>query len=268
MRSVTVFNSLLAINCKRSLTEDSDQIHRGVNTFKHRRLSRMYQNELEWLKHYFGSDSLSTTDYNRHNRRIYQHWQSKINRNKDRLIQRLEKCGDKLKSDELVEFTAGGFSDYDENKARQSLSEPIERSDDDLGLDVTSSYPIRPGRGRAKRDDSGNNEAGEQNDVLTEDESRLFDYDYSELHEATTMMRTGQVTGRTFGVRNAIKSIRGVMQGYAIWAKNHISNCQPKQPERQISRAAKWFQILAKKAINKSNHIQSARKNGLPILNS
>jgi hypothetical protein len=51
-----------------------------------------------------------------------------------------------------------------------------------------------------------------------------------------------------------------------MWANNHIKECKPHQPKKQMGRASKWFQVMAKKIISKGKHIVDAKNRGLRLM--
>ena len=91
--------------------------------FKQNRLARMFVNEINWLKANFGPKSVTTEDYSKHDQRIYKHWFNKMEINKDRLLERLYRCGGEI---DMTQFkmqnsqagSTGGFSEFSEEKLK------------------------------------------------------------------------------------------------------------------------------------------------------
>jgi len=259
-----------------------------TGSFKQNRLRRMFENEINWLDKYFGESSLSTEEYKKHDYRITHHWADKLTRNKDRLVHRLYKCGGVQGFANSVESQQGGFSEYNEEKAKtQLIDQSEEEDDDDFDVIVSVGSSGRPASGSGRpAGGSGGRPAGSGRgrraiDLFEHSEDDLnsisnLDFTFDEIEKAPAraphMARSGGGRGQKplehlFNTKLAIKEIRNVLQGFAIWAKNHIPNCEPNQPEKQMIRASKWFKILGKKIVAKAAHLQAARRNGQQILN-
>ena len=179
------------------------------------------------------------------------------------MVHRLYKCGGVQGFANSVESQQGGFSEYNEEKAKTQLvnqSEEDESDDFEAVVAGTSS-----GRGRRAIDLFEHSK-----DDL--DSISYLDFTFDEIEKAPAQAKQVARSGRQqpieqyFNTKLAIKEIRNVLQGFAIWAKNHIPNCEPNQPEKQMIRASKWFKVLGKKIVAKAAHLQAARRNGQKIL--
>lgn len=199
--------------------------------------------------------------------------------------------------------TKGGFSEYDENKLKDAETTTTTNENEDSS-DTTSVGAGReligqPSRGR--RDDESSDivkaldfkfgrthgdEISKQLNVNSETKKSLdyeldqakvdetlkhldFKFQYPSIdnnpeHPNNRVRARGPLELRYDG-KQSISRIRVVLQGFAMWAKNHISECEPKQPSTQMSRASKWFHVLGKKVVNKGKHVLDARRRGLPI---
>lgn len=251
---------------------------RSSGSFKQNRLNRMFRNEITWLDKYFGQTAVTTEEYLQHDNRIREHWALKLERNKERLIKRLVKCGGDDSFTNAVAEQAGGFSEYDEEKAKEEIKVPASDNQEDLGvLDTSSQTANSSGRpsssGRGRRDVNVEFYQHSPTDLAA---IAGLDFDY-EIEDVTFGVSSGMIQARSggrgsappvpFNPKEAIKEIRNILQGFAIWAKNHIPNCEPNQPEKQMARASRWFKILGKKVMAKTMHIQATRREGLPVLN-
>jgi len=215
----------------------------GQLGFKQMRLERMVKNEIAWLDQNFGPHSLSTLEYRKHDMRIMAHWAGKLERNQERLIAKLVKCGEDVHSLTGVQQIEGGFSDYDEEKANEKTVNET---------DTTEDFNHNAGAGRARRSSNDEDEK-----VLAHLD---FDYDYPVSNDP--FVRNFKVQGARFNGKGAISSIKAILQGFAVWVNNHVADCKPHQPTKQMSRSAKWFQILAKKIVAKGRFLQEAKKQG------
>lgn len=259
--------------------------------FKKNRLVRMFESEINWLDTYFGSNAVTTEEYVQHDNRIRRNWAGKLGRNKDRLIKRLHKCGGLLGEDVKVEESQGGFTDYDEEKKKelekqQEDDKPKDEiqslSTEELAAGNNGSKKNPLGRGRGRR--------SIENFVFSEDEMTSIgglDFslkDESSLDGEEAVVSVSPISNliqarsrgqrqqaqrqKKFDAKKSVAEIRNILQGFAIWAKNHISKCEPNQPQKQMARASKWFKVLGKKVVVKSMHLGQARRDGIPLLNT
>jgi len=254
-------------------TTNSVNGQRGQATggFKANRLERMYQNELSWLTNNFGKGSITTDEFSQHDRRIFQHWMNKMDKNKQRMLTRLYRCGGEF-DPALIEAAAssgGGFSEFDEQKLKEAEQVKVNATEGDADGDATSVGAGReiigqPTRGRRRRAVKDYDQAEVDETLKNLD----FDYDYPDI-ETDQRVRSrgpqGQEILRYEG-KKSLGRIRMVLQGFAMWAKNHISECEPNQPEKQMSRASKWFLVLAKKIVGKGKHVIDAQRRGLRLV--
>ena len=208
--------------------------------------------------------------------RIRRNWAVKLERNKDRLIKRLEKCGGLTAEGQKVEASQGGFADYDEDKAKELEKQPEEEKPKDE-IEEISAEQLAQQTGGNRRPAANRGRRSVENFEHTESELNLIseldftlegeDNEVSQVSEIQARSR-GQQRQKQFEVKRAIGEIRNILQGFAIWAKNHISKCEPNQPQKQMQRASKWFKVLGKKVVVKSMHLQSARREGQKLLNT
>lgn len=251
----------------------------------------MFESEINWLDTYFGSNAVTTEEYVQHDNRIRRNWARKLGRNKDRLIKRLQKCGGLQAEDMKVEESHGGFSDYDEEKKKQlEKQEEEEKPKDEIqslsteelaaGSSGSKKNPLGRGRGRRSIENFVFSDAEMTSigglDFSLEDESSLPDGEeavvsapsLSNLIQARSRGQRQQNQQKKFDAKRSVAEIRNILQGFAIWAKNHISKCEPNQPHKQMARASKWFKVLGKKVVVKSMHLGQARRDGIPLLNT
>lgn len=264
--------------------------------FKKNRLVRMFESEINWLDTYFGERAVTTEDYAQHDNRwvlfacdfnlnhdvrIKRNWAAKLGRNKDRLIKRLQKCGGLTGEGQKVEASQGGFADYDEDKAKELEKQPEEDKPKDEIENLSTDQLAQTGgnrrpaanRGRRNAVESFEHTAAEmalitQLDFDLAGEEELEVSESNDIQARSRGQRQQQQRPRQFEVKRAVGEIRNILQGFAIWAKNHISKCEPNQPQKQMQRASKWFKVLGKKVVVKSMHITSARREGLKVLNT
>jgi len=244
--------------------------------FKKNRLVRMFESEINWLDAYFGERSVTTEDYVQHDNRIKRNWAGKLSRNKDRLIKRLQKCGGLTGDGQKVEASQGGFADYDEDKAKELEKQPEDDKPkdeiEDLSADQLASQQNggnrRPAANRGRRAVESFDHSALEMELITELDFELEGENDLVSESNDIQARSRGQRQRQFEVKRAVTEIRNILQGFAIWAKNHISKCEPNQPQKQMQRASKWFKVLGKKAVVKSMHIQSARREGQRLLNT
>jgi len=252
--------------------------------FKKNRLVRMFESEINWLDAYFGERSVTTEDYVQHDNRIKRNWAGKLSRNKDRLIKRLQKCGGLTGEGQKVEASQGGFADYDEDKAKELEKQPEDDAPKDEIENLSADQLAQQSGGNRRPQQSGGNRRPAANRGRRAVES--FEHSVAEMELITGLdfeleeendlvsesndiqARSRGQRQRQFEVKRAVTEIRNILQGFAIWAKNHISKCEPNQPQKQMQRASKWFKVLGKKVVVKSMHIQSARREGQRLLNT
>ena len=181
------------------------------------------------------------------------------------MVHRLYKCGGVQGFANSVESQQGGFSEYNEEKAKTQLVNQSEEDEADDFEAVVAGTSTSSGRGRRAIDLFEHSK-----DDL--DSISYLDFTFDEIEKAPAQTKQVARSGRQqpieqyFNTKLAIKEIRNVLQGFAIWAKNHIPNCEPNQPEKQMIRASKWFKVLGKKIVAKAAHLQAARRNGQKIL--
>ena len=182
------------------------------------------------------------------------------------MVHRLYKCGGVQGFSNSVESQQGGFSEYNEEKAQtQLINQSAEDDDDDFDAVVAGTTSTSSGRGR-RAIDLFEHSKEDLNSIS------YLDFTFDEIENAPAPAQQVARSGRQqpieqyFNTKLAIKEIRNVLQGFAIWAKNHIPNCEPNQPEKQMVRASKWFKVLGKKIVAKAAHLQAARRNGQKIL--
>ena len=181
------------------------------------------------------------------------------------MVHRLYKCGGVQGFSNSVESQQGGFSEYNEEKAQTQLINQSEEDDDDFDAIVAGTTSTSSGRGR-RAIDLFEHSKEDLNSIS------YLDFTFDEIENAPAPAKQVARSGRQqpieqyFNTKLAIKEIRNVLQGFAIWAKNHIPNCEPNQPEKQMVRASKWFKVLGKKIVAKAAHLQAARRNGQKIL--
>lgn len=255
----------------------------GQGSFKKNRLVRMFESEINWLDAYFGDSSVTVEDYVQHDNRIRRNWAAKLGRNKDRLIKRLEKCGGLLGEGQKVEASQGGFADYDEDRAKELEKQPEEEKPKDEIEDISPEQLAQQTGGNRRPTGGNRRPAGNrgrrsvENFEHTESELNMIsELDFSLPGENDQVSQVSEIQSRSrgqqrqkqFEVKRAIGEIRNILQGFAIWAKNHISKCEPNQPQKQMQRASKWFKVLGKKIVVKSMHLQSARREGQKLLNT
>lgn len=252
---------------------------RSSGSFKLNRLNRMFSNEITWLDKYFGQTAVTTSEYQQHDNRIREHWAIKLQKNKERLVKRLIKCGGDDSFTNAVAESEGGFSEYDENRAKEEVKVVSSSEKEDLGvldtdtdtvINTSSGRPSSSGRGRRSIEVEHYDHSNADLEAIS---GLDFDYDGVEdvsfgVSKVHAFGRSGgRGSGPAFNPKMAINEIRNILQGFAIWAKNHIPNCEPNQPEKQMARASRWFKILGKKVMAKTMHIQATRREGLPVLN-
>jgi len=251
--------------------------------FKKNRLVRMFESEINWLDTYFGDRAVTTEDYVQHDNRIKRNWAAKLGRNKDRLIKRLHKCGGLTGEGQKVEASQGGFADYDEDKAKELERQPEEETPKDEIENLSADQLAQTGGNRRPASNRGRRNAVENFEHTATEMALITELDFKlageeELEEVSESndiqarsrgQRQQQMQRpRQFEVKRAVGEIRNILQGFAIWAKNHISKCEPNQPQKQMQRASKWFKVLGKKVVVKSMHITSARREGQKVLNT
>ena len=73
-----------------------------------------------------------------------------------------------------------------------------------------------------------------------------FEFTYPKNLEETKLENSVSKQARARGPleprydgKKSISRVRVILQGFAMWAKNHISDCKPHQPEKQMARASK-----------------------------
>ena len=254
----------------------------------------MFESEVNWLDAYFGDHAVTTEDYVQHDNRwvlfacdlnphcdirIKRNWAAKLGRNKDRLIKRLQRCGGLTGEGQKVEASQGGFADYDEDKAKELEKQPEEQDPKDEIEDLSTDQLAETGGNRRPAANRGRRNAVESFEhsaaelaLITQLDFDLAGEEKLEVSESNDIQARSrgqrQQQQRQFEVKRAVGEIRNILQGFAIWAKNHISKCEPNQPHKQMQRASKWFKTLGKKVVVKSMHIQSARREGQKVLNT
>lgn len=246
--------------------------------FKKNRLVRMFESEINWLDAYFGDRAVTTEEYVQHDNRIKRNWAAKLGRNKDRLIKRLQKCGGLTGEGQKVEASQGGFADYDEDKAKELEKQPEEEGPKDEIENLSTDQLAQTGGNRRPAANRGRRNAVESFEHSAAEMALITQLDFdlageeelevSESNDIQARSRGQRQQQRQFEVKRAVGEIRNILQGFAIWAKNHISKCEPNQPHKQMQRASKWFKVLGKKVVVKSMHIQSARREGQKVLNT
>ena len=210
-----------------------------------------------------------------------------MGRNKDRLIKRLEKCGGLIGEGQKVEASQGGFADYDEDKAKELEKQPEDEKPKDEIEDISAEQLAQQTSGNRRPTGGNRRPAGNrgrrsvENFEHSESELNMIsELDFSLEGEDDQVSQVSEIQARSrgqqrqqqrqkqFEVKRAIGEIRNILQGFAIWAKNHISKCEPNQPQKQMQRASKWFKVLGKKVVVKSMALQSARREGQKLLNT
>lgn len=246
--------------------------------FKQNRLERMFQNEITWLKNNFGLGSVTTEEYSQHDARIFDHWADKLERNKDRMLTRLYKCGGEFNPNlsriQGGSSTQGGFSEYDEQKLKESetrVNGTEDQDGDSSSVGAGREIVGQPSRGRrsilSRRPRESDKDYELDPKEVEEALKHLdFDYDYPEPDKRFRSRGPQGALELRYEGKKSLGRIRVVLQGFAMWAKNHISECKPKQPAQQMTRASKWFNVLAKKVVGKGKHIMEARGRGLSLM--
>ncbi|CAG5105418.1 Oidioi.mRNA.OKI2018_I69.chr1.g2114.t1.cds [Oikopleura dioica] len=239
MKLLSIFVGILSLaEAQKSKARSNDEKirvqaarNRDKINAKKDKLEKIFDSQAAWFKENFGPGSMTTDEYTPHARRIYRNWLSKYERNKDRMIARLEKCGlqsishsrknkgrnrRQATEEEIIEGKLKGFPKY----TREEVQEFLKKNG--VTPNVRPLGPQVRGRGRKKSS---------------------FESSF----------------------RSAQNKFADNTDDFVEWANHYISQCRPHQPDLQMSRFAQWYVVLNQKLISKNNHLDASQRGGFDI---